>query len=53
MMIKVLFFIISIFLIAGCHSSKTDLKSPCVAIESEDAASVNPCVRRPVNKWLG
>jgi hypothetical protein len=51
---KVLLKNISIVLFISCISACTpstpyEIKSPCVAIDSDDLNGITPCVRRPVN----
>lgn len=51
---KNIFFIIILSMItSACFSSKPpELRSPCVALDSNDASAKNPCVRRPANAHL-
>jgi hypothetical protein len=54
-MLKVILTLLLSIVCFGCTSKvPPDLKSPCVAIESNDKAAAAPCVRRKVNdNWLG
>jgi hypothetical protein len=49
---RLLLLISLLFVITSCATNTEDLKSPCVAIESQDG-SPSPCIKRNVNShWL-
>ena len=49
---RILYLILFSSLISGClNMQPKDLKSPCVAIVSDNPEIQDPCIRRPVNSW--
>jgi hypothetical protein len=53
-MLRVGLIFLSLLILSSCVSIEPpSMRSPCTAAPSDDPNVINPCIKRPVNTWIG